>query len=299
MGLLKRLYEWLLSMFWATEMDVTLIGLQNAGKTSLLRVLAFDSHRRLQHEACAERSCHVEVLGSRRSAALSIDVGTILSKRERHRLHRRLRGRRSAARGQGGAAHPPGQAHDRRHPAAGAGQQIRPAQPQERRRADRCPEPEGRQASRGQLLRHQRQGRDQSGRRPAMAYRPITKSGRDYSCMRCVWRRETLRDVGVLRFVGLAMYGSGWTVGGARRVARFLVAYDCSSKEASFGGKGAYKVSDITDLGQDPLRNNGTPEDKVPQEVEETRDYNDNSAADSLTLGSLIFVKWDLSARST
>ncbi|GAB1215178.1 hypothetical protein ATERTT37_004364 [Aspergillus terreus] len=27
-------------MFWATEMDVTMIGLQNAGKSSLLRVLA-------------------------------------------------------------------------------------------------------------------------------------------------------------------------------------------------------------------------------------------------------------------
>lgn len=27
-------------MFWATEMDVTIVGLQNAGKTSLVRVLA-------------------------------------------------------------------------------------------------------------------------------------------------------------------------------------------------------------------------------------------------------------------
>ncbi|KAI7242273.1 ras small GTPase [Hortaea werneckii] len=40
MGLLKRIYDWLLSLFWATEMDITMIGLQNAGKTSLLRVLA-------------------------------------------------------------------------------------------------------------------------------------------------------------------------------------------------------------------------------------------------------------------
>ncbi|CAD0095559.1 unnamed protein product, partial [Aureobasidium mustum] len=39
-GLFKRIYDWLLSLFWATEMDVTMIGLQNAGKTSLLRVLA-------------------------------------------------------------------------------------------------------------------------------------------------------------------------------------------------------------------------------------------------------------------
>ncbi|KAI1004242.1 hypothetical protein K3495_g3969 [Podosphaera aphanis] len=35
----KRLYDWLLRLFWATEMDVTIIGLQNAGKTSLLKVL--------------------------------------------------------------------------------------------------------------------------------------------------------------------------------------------------------------------------------------------------------------------
>ncbi|TKA33859.1 hypothetical protein B0A54_14247 [Friedmanniomyces endolithicus] len=53
MGLFKRIYDWLLSLFWYarsvvslflihmnTEMDITMIGLQNAGKTSLLRVLA-------------------------------------------------------------------------------------------------------------------------------------------------------------------------------------------------------------------------------------------------------------------
>ncbi|KAK3655865.1 hypothetical protein LTR22_005864 [Elasticomyces elasticus] len=40
MGLFKRIYDWLLSLFWNTEMDITMIGLQNAGKTSLLRVLA-------------------------------------------------------------------------------------------------------------------------------------------------------------------------------------------------------------------------------------------------------------------
>ncbi|KAF2664654.1 ADP-ribosylation factor family protein [Microthyrium microscopicum] len=39
-GLFKRLYDWLLRMFWQTELDITMIGLQNAGKTSLLRVLA-------------------------------------------------------------------------------------------------------------------------------------------------------------------------------------------------------------------------------------------------------------------
>ncbi|KAL2271286.1 hypothetical protein VTJ83DRAFT_657 [Remersonia thermophila] len=39
-GLFKKVYDWLLRTFWATEMDVTMIGLQNAGKTSLLRVLS-------------------------------------------------------------------------------------------------------------------------------------------------------------------------------------------------------------------------------------------------------------------
>jgi len=36
----KWIYDWLLRMLWATELDVTIIGLQNAGKTSLLRVLS-------------------------------------------------------------------------------------------------------------------------------------------------------------------------------------------------------------------------------------------------------------------
>ncbi|KAK0745877.1 P-loop containing nucleoside triphosphate hydrolase protein [Schizothecium vesticola] len=39
-GVFRRLYDWLLRTFWATEMDVTMVGLQNAGKTSLLRVLS-------------------------------------------------------------------------------------------------------------------------------------------------------------------------------------------------------------------------------------------------------------------
>ncbi|KAG5943146.1 hypothetical protein E4U53_007101 [Claviceps sorghi] len=38
-GIFKKVYAWLLRMFWALEMEVTLVGLQNAGKTSLLRVL--------------------------------------------------------------------------------------------------------------------------------------------------------------------------------------------------------------------------------------------------------------------
>ncbi|CRG90731.1 ADP-ribosylation factor-like protein 8A [Talaromyces islandicus] len=39
-GIFRTIYDWLLRLFWATEMDVTMIGLQNAGKSSLLRVLA-------------------------------------------------------------------------------------------------------------------------------------------------------------------------------------------------------------------------------------------------------------------
>jgi tRNA U34 5-carboxymethylaminomethyl modifying GTPase MnmE/TrmE len=39
-GFFTWLWDWLLWVFWATEMDVTIVGLQNAGKTSLLRVLA-------------------------------------------------------------------------------------------------------------------------------------------------------------------------------------------------------------------------------------------------------------------
>ncbi|KAI9376237.1 P-loop containing nucleoside triphosphate hydrolase protein [Aspergillus egyptiacus] len=44
-GIFRTIYDWLLRMFWATEMDVTMIGLQNAGKSSLLRVLAVCSVR--------------------------------------------------------------------------------------------------------------------------------------------------------------------------------------------------------------------------------------------------------------
>ena len=39
-GFFTWFWDWLLWVFWATEMDVTIVGLQNAGKTSLLRVLA-------------------------------------------------------------------------------------------------------------------------------------------------------------------------------------------------------------------------------------------------------------------
>ncbi|KAJ2969416.1 hypothetical protein NQ176_g8676 [Zarea fungicola] len=38
--LFRKVYDWLLRTFWAQEMEVTVVGLQNAGKTSLLRVLS-------------------------------------------------------------------------------------------------------------------------------------------------------------------------------------------------------------------------------------------------------------------
>ncbi|KAL9084278.1 MAG: hypothetical protein Q9159_005323 [Coniocarpon cinnabarinum] len=39
-SIFSAIWEWLLSLFWSQEMDITLIGLQNAGKTTLARVLA-------------------------------------------------------------------------------------------------------------------------------------------------------------------------------------------------------------------------------------------------------------------
>lgn len=39
-NIFSRFLDWLLGLFWSTEMDITIIGLQNAGKTSLVRVLA-------------------------------------------------------------------------------------------------------------------------------------------------------------------------------------------------------------------------------------------------------------------
>ncbi|CCE26588.1 hypothetical protein E4U22_002949 [Claviceps purpurea] len=38
-SIFRRMYDWLLRLFWASEMEVTLVGLQNAGKTSVLRAL--------------------------------------------------------------------------------------------------------------------------------------------------------------------------------------------------------------------------------------------------------------------
>lgn len=44
-SMLQRFWDWLVGVFWSTEMDVTIVGLQNAGKTSLVRVLAVSPPR--------------------------------------------------------------------------------------------------------------------------------------------------------------------------------------------------------------------------------------------------------------
>jgi ADP-ribosylation factor-like protein 8 len=40
MGAVSSLVEWLQSLFWKQEMELTLVGLQNSGKTTLVNVLA-------------------------------------------------------------------------------------------------------------------------------------------------------------------------------------------------------------------------------------------------------------------
>lgn len=114
-GFFTWLWDWLLWAFWATEMDVTIVGLQNAGKTSLLRVLAVSTDaclltptlngvhagRRIHHRLGADSSfqqkgsqkgpCQYQVLGSRRSAAVPVYVGAILPRRQCHHLCRRRR----------------------------------------------------------------------------------------------------------------------------------------------------------------------------------------------------------------
>lgn len=59
----------------ATEMDITMIGLQNAGKTSLLRVLAvsnsYTSSPRIQTDCACDRA---ESLPSSRSSGSNFDT---------------------------------------------------------------------------------------------------------------------------------------------------------------------------------------------------------------------------------
>ncbi|OLY79165.1 ADP-ribosylation factor-like protein 8B [Smittium mucronatum] len=39
-SILKSLLDWLRSLFWTEEMELTLVGLQNSGKTTLVNVIA-------------------------------------------------------------------------------------------------------------------------------------------------------------------------------------------------------------------------------------------------------------------
>ncbi|KAI9727307.1 MAG: hypothetical protein M1828_006926 [Chrysothrix sp. TS-e1954] len=41
-NIFARFWSWLVNLFWSMELDITVVGLQNAGKTSLVRVLAGD-----------------------------------------------------------------------------------------------------------------------------------------------------------------------------------------------------------------------------------------------------------------
>ncbi len=39
-GLFNRIIEWFKSLFWKEEMELTLVGLQNSGKTTFVNVIA-------------------------------------------------------------------------------------------------------------------------------------------------------------------------------------------------------------------------------------------------------------------
>ena len=39
-GFVNRIIEWFKSLFWKEEMELTLVGLQNSGKTTLVNVIA-------------------------------------------------------------------------------------------------------------------------------------------------------------------------------------------------------------------------------------------------------------------
>ena len=40
MGMINKLLEWFKSLFWKEEMELTLVGLQHAGKTTFVNVIA-------------------------------------------------------------------------------------------------------------------------------------------------------------------------------------------------------------------------------------------------------------------
>ena len=40
LGFINRIIEWVKSLFWKEEMELTLVGLQNSGKTTFVNVIA-------------------------------------------------------------------------------------------------------------------------------------------------------------------------------------------------------------------------------------------------------------------
>ena len=40
LGFINRIVEWFKSLFWKEEMELTLVGLQNSGKTTFVNVIA-------------------------------------------------------------------------------------------------------------------------------------------------------------------------------------------------------------------------------------------------------------------
>lgn len=75
-ALINRVLEWLKSLFWKEEMELTLVGLQYSGKTTFVNVIAVS--------LVAKRvvGCHRDILLSRRhSESSSISLSLVNSAR--------------------------------------------------------------------------------------------------------------------------------------------------------------------------------------------------------------------------
>ena len=108
--LLSEFVDWVRALFWKQEMELTLVGLQASGKTTLVNLIsdgAFSEDQiptvgfnmkkvtrgngtapplsRLCLLRSSSSSCSdAQVLGRRRAAALSLHVGALLPRRQRH-----------------------------------------------------------------------------------------------------------------------------------------------------------------------------------------------------------------------
>jgi signal recognition particle GTPase len=59
MSLVNRVLDWIRSLFWKEEMELTLVGLQNSGKTTFVNVIAVSaSVRALCVYVCTEWAIH-------------------------------------------------------------------------------------------------------------------------------------------------------------------------------------------------------------------------------------------------